>query len=56
MLKLILFILAMAPLVFFGCLLAKLYEYLLEVSDNPEFIEWEKRQKELRRRRRRKTK
>ena len=51
MLKLILFILVMTPLVFFGCLLARLYEYLLEVSDNPEFIEWERRQKELRRKR-----
>lgn len=52
MIKLILFILVMAPLVFFGCLIARLYEYLLEVSDNPKFIEWEKRQKELRRRKR----
>lgn len=52
MLKLILFILVVTPLVFFGCLVARLYEYLLEVGDNPEFIEWDRRQKELRRRKR----
>ena len=51
MLKLILFILVMTPLVFFGCLIARLYEYLLEIGDNPEFIEYERKQKELRRKR-----